>query len=161
MPLQWISALPCCKLVPSTHLPGVHLASSLLLRGLQELHFRLAVVVSLVIRSVRRGGIICWLFLISCNALPLSSIDAASLRACSQASSSFLRNSIKLRDLGQTWRARPFPGPSQLPNSAKHSRVRPQRTASSRGVSDRSACDVVLVRSEWPNVRPSPRFAIS
>lgn len=120
-------------------------------------------VVSLVIRSVRRGGIISWLFLISCNALPLSSIDAASLRACSEASPSFLRNSNKLRDVGQTWCARPFPGPSQLPNSAKHSRVRPrsQRTAASLGVSDKSACDIVLICRERPNIRPSPRFAIS
>lgn len=121
------------------------------------------VAVSLVIRSVRRGGIISWLFLISHNALPFFSIDAASLRACSEASSSFLRNSNKLGDLGQTWRARPFPGPSRLPNSAKHRRVRPRppHTASSCGVSDRSACDIVLVRKERPNLRPPPRFTIS
>ena len=58
MLLQWISALPCCKLVLSADLPGVHPASSSLLRGLQECNFGLVVVVRLVTRSVSRGGTI-------------------------------------------------------------------------------------------------------
>lgn len=119
--------------------------------------------VSLVTHSVRRGGVI-WLFLIRCNALlSLSSTDAASLRARSAAPAGSLRDTHQLRDPGQTWRARAVPGASQLHSSAKHRRVRPQPcvTAPSRGGSDRSACDTVLVRRERPNLRPPPRFTIS
>lgn len=151
----------CGKGLLRSHLPGAQPACSLLCSG-EEFGFRQAVVVSRTC-SVRRGGVIFWLFLTSSDALPLSPTDATSLRACSTAPSSFLRNSNHLRDLRQTWCARPFPGPAQLPNAAQHSGVRPcpHRAPSSLGGSHRSAWDIVLICREQPNLRPSPLVLIS
>lgn len=114
------------------------------------------------VSDLRRRGVIFWLFLTSSDALPLSPTDATSLRARSAAPSSFLRTSNHLRDLGQTWCTRPFPGPAQLPNPAQHRSVRPQprRAPPSLGGSDRSAWDMVLICREQPNLRPSPLFLI-